>query len=98
MMLPLGGCVAGMAAGAIGMAVRGSEGPSNLHLGPAAEQACSAHAAQFGAVHVIDVEQRTTSRIVVWGTVGEGPERRSFQCGFRTRITDFRLRPIAPPR
>ena len=99
-MFALGGCVASIAASAVGMAVRGAtaEGPSNAHLGSLAEQACSARAAEYGIVHIIDVEQRTTSRIIVWGTVTEGEERRSFQCNYGTRITDFKLREIGQRR
>lgn len=94
--LALSGCVAGIAASAVGMAVKGAQGEpqSNEQLRPAAAQACSAHAAQYGTVHIIDVEQRTTNRIVVWGTVTEGQERRSFQCTYRTKIVDFKLRAI----
>jgi len=97
-MLALGGCAAGIAASAVGMAVRSarSEPRSNAHLGSMAARACSAHAAQYGTVHVIDVEQRSASRIVVWGTVGEGLERRSFECRFGTQIAHFRLRAITP--
>jgi hypothetical protein len=97
-LLSLGGCVASMAAGALGMAVRGSQGQSNQHLGPAARQACSNHAAQYGAVNIIDVEQRSPSRIIVWGAVDDGRERRSFECAYGTRITNFRLRAIPPSR
>lgn len=96
--LSLGGCVAGIAASAVGMAVRSAQGEpqSNQHLQPAATQACSAHASQYGAVHIIDVEQRTVSRIIVWGTVGDGKGRRSFECSYETKITGFKLRAIAP--
>ncbi len=97
-MLSLGGCVAGIAAGAIGMAVRGSEGQSNQHLAPAARQACSNHAAQYGTVHIIDVEQRSAGRIIVWGSVDDGQERRSFDCTYGRRISNFRLRAIPPSR
>jgi hypothetical protein len=99
-MLALGGCAAGIAASAIGVAARSARGEpqSNEHLRPAAAQACSAHAAQYGAVHIIDVEQHATSRIIVWGTVNEGQQRRSFQCTYGTRITRFRLRAITPRR
>jgi hypothetical protein len=98
--LALSGCVAGIAAKAVGMAVQGAQGEpeSNEHLRPTAAQACSERAAQYGAVHIIDVEQRTTSRIVVWGTVGEGADRKSFQCTFRTKIVDFKLRAIKARR
>ena len=98
--LPLGGCVAGMAAGAVGMAVREASGTpqSNQQLQPAAKDACATRAAQYGAVHVIDVEQRAVSKIVVWGTVDDGRAKRSFECSFGTAITGFKLRAIAAPR
>ena len=92
----LGGCVAGIAASAVGLAARSAQGTpaSNEHLKPQAREACSAHAAQYGTVHVIDVEQRNASRIIVWGTVADAAQKRSFQCDFRTAITSFKLRPI----
>ena len=98
--LSLGGCVAGMAASAVGMAAQSARGEpvSNAHLKPAAQQACSNQAAPYGAVHVIDVEQRSVDRLIVWGTVGEGAQRRSFECSYGTQVTGFRLRPIAPLR
>jgi hypothetical protein len=96
----LGGCVAGMAASAVGMAARSAQGQpkSNEALQPMARQACTDRASPNGAVHIIDVEQRSSSKIIVWGTVDDGRERRSFECGFGTRITYFRLRPIKPRR
>ena len=92
------GCVAGMAASAVGMAVQGARGQpqGNAHLKPEAEKACSAQAARHGAVRIIDVEQRSAIRLVVWGTVDDGKQRRSFECAFGTRVTGFKLRPIAP--
>ena len=95
----LGGCVAGMAASAVGMAARSAQGQpaSNEHLKPEAEKACRAQAAQYGAVHIIDVEQRAASKIIVWGTVDDGKERRSFECAFGTRVTGLRLRSINRP-
>lgn len=98
--LPLSGCVAGMAASAVGMAARGAQGRpvSNERLQPQAREACSAQAAQYGQVHVIDIEQRSIAKIIVWGTVDDGKQKRSFECAFRTRITGFRLRPITPAR
>ena len=94
--LPLGGCVAGIAASAAGMAVRSAQGEpqSNRHLQPSAQAACTAHAAQYGAVHIIDVEQRSTNRIIVWGTVTNSKEKRSFECAFTDGIAGFRLRAI----
>ena len=96
--LALGGCVAGMAASAIGMAARSAQGQaaSNEHLKPEASAACTARASQYGAVKIIDVEQRSASKIIVWGTVGEGSERRSFECAYGTRVTGFKLRAIKP--
>jgi hypothetical protein len=87
-----------MAAGAVGMAARSAQGEpaSNAHLQPTARQACSDHAAQYGAVHIIDVQQRAPSKITVWGTVDNGKERRSFECGYGTKITGFKLRGIVP--
>ena len=93
----LQGCVAGMAASAVGMAARSARGApaSNEHLKPQASAACSARAAQHGVVKIIDVEQRSEARIVVWGTAGEGTARRSFECAYGTKITGFKLRTIA---
>ena len=51
-----------------------------------AAQACRAHAAQFGTVHIIDLEQRSPSKIVVWGTA-TGSNRRSYT----TRIENFKF-------
>ncbi len=96
--LALGGCVAGMAASAIGMAARNAQGQpaSNEHLKPVASAACTARASQYGTVKIIDVEQRSASKIIVWGTAGDGKQRQSFECSFGTRITGFKLRPIKP--
>ena len=35
------------------------------------------------------------TKIIVWGTVDDGKQRRSFQCDFGTKMTGFKLRPIA---
>jgi hypothetical protein len=96
--LPLGGCVAGMAASAIGMAARSAQGDAanNEHLKPEAAAACTARASPYGAVRIIDVEQRSASKIIVWGTVDDGKERHSFECSYGTRITGFKLRAIKP--
>ena len=95
--LALQGCVASMAASAVGMAARSARGApaSNEHLKPQATAACSARAAQHGVVRIIDVEQRSEAKIVVWGTAGEGAARRSFECAYGTKITSFKLRTIA---
>jgi hypothetical protein len=89
-----------MAVSALGMAAQGARGRpvSNEALHPQAREACSAQAARYGAVHVIDVEQHRIDKIIVWGTVDGGEQKRSFQCDFGARITGFTLRPIAPRR
>ena len=94
--LSLSGCVASLAASALGSAMDSARGEprSNEHLKPEASQACSSHAARYGTVHVIDVEQRTISKIVVWGTVDDGTRKRSFECAFATEVTGFKLREI----
>jgi hypothetical protein len=94
----LSGCVAGMAVSALGMAAQGARGRpvSNEGLKPQAREQCSAQAAKYGAVHVIDVEQHRIDRIIVWGTVDDGKAKQSFQCDFGTKITGFTLRPIKP--
>ena len=98
--LVLGGCAASLAASALGAAVQSARGEpqSNEHLRPEAVEGCRAHASQYGAVRVIDVEQRNTSKIVVWGTVENDKQRQSFECAFGTRVTGFKLRRIASLR
>ena len=93
---PLGGCVASIAASAASMAIQSAQPQpqSNAHLKPVAIQACSARAASHGSVHIIDVEQRSLGRMIVWGTVTDSSQRRSFQCHFTNSIADFRLRKI----
>lgn len=99
-LLSLGGCAAGMAMSAAGMAARAARGTpqSNEHLQPAAVTDCSARAAPYGAVHIIDAEQRSASKIIVWGTVDDGVQKRSFECAYGTKITGFKLRPIRAQR
>ena len=96
----LSGCVASMAVSALGMAAQSARGRpvSNEALQPQAREQCSAQAAQYGDVHVIDVEQHRMDKIIVWGTVDDGKRKQSFQCDFGARITGFTLRPITPPR
>jgi hypothetical protein len=96
----LAGCLPMMAVSGASMVAEGVRGKpvSNEMLQPTAREACSAQAAQYGTVHVIDVQQASISKIIVWGTVDDGKEKRSFQCDFGTKITGFKLRPIAPLR
>src|SRR5690348_4172498 len=92
----LAGCVPMMAVSAASMVAQGARrGPvSNEVLQPDARTACSAQAAQYGAVHVIDVQQYRVDKIIVWGTVDDGKQTRSFQCDFGTKITAFKVREI----
>jgi len=92
------GCVPMMAASAASMAIQGAQGApvSNQALQPQARDACTAQAAQYGTVNVIDVEQHRVDKIIVWGTVDDGKQKRSFECDFGTKLTAFKLRPITP--
>ena len=96
----LGGCVESMAASALGAAVNAGRGPpkSNEALRLTAVSQCSAQAARFGGVHIIDVEQRSINMLIIWGTASTGVARQSFECDFGTKITGFRIRPIATAR
>jgi len=96
----LSGCVAGLAVGAAGAAARGVAGKpqNNEHAHGSAEAECSNRAAQYGQVHIIDVEQRSPSKIVVWGTADDGKVRRSFECSYGTKVTGFKLRTIGSRR
>lgn len=94
----LSGCVASIAASALGSAVQSARSKQQAGREPldpqAAREACSAHAAQHGEVKIIDVENRSSSKLIVWGTVQTGQERRSFECGYRGKISGFKLREI----
>ena len=94
----LSGCVAMAAVSGAGLAAQAAQGKpvENEQFQPAARQACTAQAAQYGAVHIIDVQQARVDKIIVWGTVDDGKQKRSFQCNFGTRITGFTLREIKP--
>ena len=92
----LSGCLPMMALSAADMVARSAQGTptSNEALQPRARDACTQQAAQYGTVNVIDVEQHRIDQIIVWGTVGEGAEKRSFECDYGTKITGFKLREI----
>jgi hypothetical protein len=95
--LPLGGCAAGIAASAVGAAVRAADRPDRAPRedpGPVARAACTAQAAQYGNVKIIDVVYRSAAKVVVWGSVeGEG-RRRSFQCRWDGKIVGFELKDV----
>ena len=92
----LTGCIPMMAVSAASMAAQSARGRpvSNEGLQPQAREACAAQAAQYGSVHVVDAEQHRVDKIIVWGTVGDGNDMRSFQCDFGTKITAFTLRQV----
>jgi hypothetical protein len=92
----LSGCLPMMAVSAVDLAARSAQGTptSNADLHPDASEACTQRAAQYGTVSVIDVEQHSIDKIIVWGTVDDGKQRRSFECDFGTKITGFKLRAI----
>jgi hypothetical protein len=95
--LPLGGCVAGIAAKAVGAAVRAADrpdAPPTQDPGPAARQACTAEAERRGTVRIIDTEYRSASRLIVWGTVEAAGKRQSFECRYEGKIVAFKLRAI----
>ena len=97
--LLLNGCVAGMVAGAAGMAAGSGSGerPNSEFMQAAARQACSAHAAQYGAVQVTSVTQAKKSvEIIVSGIVTDASGRNSFECSFVTEVTGFTMRRAEP--
>jgi hypothetical protein len=96
--LTLNGCVAGLALSAAEMAAQAAQGTptSNAGLKPQATAQCTAQAAHYGTPHIIDVQQASISKIIVWGTVDDGEKRLSFECAYGTKIKSFKLRPINP--
>ena len=94
--LAVSGCVASMAASAISTVVSSSRSApqSNAQLQPAAVSACNDRASVYGAVHIIDVEQHGSGKIIVWGTVDDGKVRRAFECSYGTKVTGFKLRSL----
>jgi hypothetical protein len=95
--LPLSGCAAGLAASAVGAAVRAADrpdAPPTEDPGPAARAACTARAAAFGTVRIIDTVYKSAAKLVVWGAVeGEGPKR-SFQCRWDGKIVGFEMKEV----
>lgn len=95
--LPLGGCAASLAAGAVGAALRAADGPDappTEDPGPAARSACSARAAPHGTVRIIDTVYKSASKLVVWGSVQGEKGRQSFRCGFDGKVVGFDLKPV----
>jgi hypothetical protein len=96
LLLTLGGCVAGMAASAVGLAAdaAGPGGQNSKFMQAAARQACSTQAAQSGTVQVTGVTQAKDGEIVVLGTVQGASGTQAFECSFVTTVTDFKLIPV----
>lgn len=95
--LPLGGCAASLAAGAIGAAVQAADRPDKPPKedpGPAARAACAARASQYGEVKIIDTVYKSPAKLVVWGSVESAGQRRSFRCRFDGKIAGFELREV----
>ena len=93
--LALGGCVAGMAASAVGAAVNASRPPeTNEDLRQPAVAACTTRAIPHGEVHIIDAAQRSGGRVTVWGTATQATQRQAFECEWRGEVRDFDLRPL----
>ena len=94
-----GGCVAGLAAGAVGAAAQAAtERPVvSDDRRTTAVEACRARAAASGQARIIDAQQRSDGRVTVWGTVESGGVRQAFQCRFDGKVTGFKLRSIAAP-
>ena len=94
----LSGCVASMAASAVGAAVNAARPAETTEdLRHSATAACTAQAIQHGEVHIIDAAQRSGGRVTVWGTATQGTSRQAFECSWRGQVRDFDLRAL-PPR
>ena len=95
----LGGCAlqAAMVAAELGPQIRGPLGPNNAHFRPVAIEDCTRRAGQYGSVFIVDVEQRRSDRIIVWGSVTDARhQRRTFECHFTTAPGHFKLGDILP--
>ena len=93
----VGGCAlqAAMIAAEMAPHLQPPMGPSNSHLKPAATEACTRQAAQYGSVYIVDVQQRRADRIIIWGSVTDAAQhRRTFECHFTTKLVGFKLREI----
>jgi hypothetical protein len=95
----LGGCALQAALVAADMAqyLPERQAPNNAHLMPAATQACTKRAAQYGSVHIVDVGQHRSGRIIVGGSVTDAQQqRRTFECHFSNAVVSFDLGEVLP--
>ncbi len=89
----LGGCIASVAASAVGAAVNASQPrETNEDLRGPAVAACTARAIEHGEVHIIDAEQKRGGRVTVWGTVTQAAQRQAFECRYNGQVSVFDLR------
>jgi hypothetical protein len=101
--IAVSGCVASIAAGAVGQAVRAAEAsrPPFDAAGAAllATEACRTRAAgEGGAARIIDVVARSRT-VRVYGAVVSDQWRRAFECDYRNgAIARFELREVRTPR
>ena len=95
----LSGCVASMAASAVGAAVNASQPrETNEDLRRPAVAACTTRAVEHGEVHIIDAEQSRGGRVTVWGTATSPEQRQGFTCRWSGgEVSDFDLR-VLPAR
>jgi hypothetical protein len=95
--LPLGGCVASLAAGAVGAAIQAADkpdAPPKEDPGPAARSACTARALPYGNVQIIDTVYKSPAKLVVWGSVEAEGKKRSFQCRWDGKIVGFEVKEV----
>ena len=95
----LGGCAlqAALLAHDLSQYFPEGQAPNNAHLMPAATQACTKHAGQYGSVHIVDVGQHRSGRIIVGGSVTDAQQqRRTFECHFSNAVVSFNLGEILP--
>ena len=93
----LSGCAlqAALAAAQLAQYIPESKRESNAHLTPAATQACTARAQQYGSVYIVGVTQQRADLIVVTGSATDTQQRRrTFECYFTTKVTRFTVREI----
>lgn len=99
----LSGCVASIAAGAVGQAVRAAEASrppfDAAGAAPLASDACRTRAAGAGGTaRIIDVVARGRT-IRVYGAVDSDQGRRAFECDYRNgAVARFELRDVRTAR
>jgi hypothetical protein len=93
----LEGCVASLAAGAVGAVIQAADkpdAPPKEDPGPVARAACTAQALPYGNVHIIDTVYKSPAKLVVWGSVEAEGKKRSFQCRWDGKIVGFEVKEV----